>query len=57
MIFSGGAAETDDKLLEQVRGMQEGGGFGSIIGHDGFTRKKEDALKLPGTIIDIYSGK
>ena len=57
VIFSGGAAETDDKLLEQVRGVQEGGGFGSIIGRNSFTRKKEDALKLLSTIMDIYAGK
>ena len=56
VIFSGGAAESDDALLEQVRGIQAGGGFGSIIGRNSFTRKKEDALKLLGTIIDIYSG-
>jgi class I fructose-bisphosphate aldolase len=57
VIFSGGAAESDESLLEQVRGIQEGGGFGSIIGRNSFTRKKEDALKLLGTIIDIYSGR
>ena len=57
VIFSGGAAETDEKLLEQVRGVQEGGGFGFIIGRNSFTRKKEDALELLGQIIDIYSGK
>ena len=57
VIFSGGAAETDDKLLEQVRGIQAGGGFGSIIGRNSFTRKKEDALKLLGQIMDIYEGK
>ena len=57
VIFSGGAAETDDKLIEQVRGVQAGGGFGSIIGRNSFTRKKEDALKLLGTIMDIYAGK
>ncbi len=57
VIFSGGAHEADDKLLEQVRGIQAGGGFGSIIGRNSFTRKKEDALKLLGTIMDIYKGK
>ena len=57
VIFSGGAAETDDKLLEQVRGIQAGGGFGSIIGRNSFTRKKEDALRLLGQIMDIYEGK
>jgi class I fructose-bisphosphate aldolase len=56
VIFSGGAAESDETLLEQVHGIQDGGGFGSIIGRNSFTRKKEDALKLLGEIIDIYSG-
>ncbi|MEP7071303.1 MAG: class I fructose-bisphosphate aldolase [Verrucomicrobiota bacterium] len=54
VIFSGGAAEADDKLLEQVRGIQEGGGFGSIIGRNSFTRPKADALKLLGSIMEIY---
>lgn len=57
VIFSGGAHEADDTLLEQVRGIQAGGGFGSIIGRNSFTRKKEDALKLLGQIMDIYEGK
>ena len=57
VIFSGGAAEPDDILLAQVRGVQDGGGFGSIIGRNSFTRKKDDALKLLGSIMDIYAGK
>ena len=57
VIFSGGAAEAEDKLLEQIRGIQAGGGFGSIIGRNSFTRPKADALRLLGTIIDIYAGK
>ena len=56
VIFSGGAAESEDRLLEQVRGIQAGGGFGSIIGRNSFTRPKADALKLLGQIIDIYAG-
>ncbi|HZE57884.1 MAG TPA: hypothetical protein VE031_08520 [Chthoniobacterales bacterium] len=57
VIFSGGAAESDDKLLEQVRGIQAGGRFGSIIGRNSFTRPKADALKLLGKIVDIYKSK
>lgn len=57
VIFSGGAAEADDKLLEQVRGIEAGGGFGSIIGRNSFTRPKADALKMLGQIIDVYAGK
>ena len=57
VIFSGGAHEADDQLLEQVRGIEAGGGFGSIIGRNSFTRQREDALKLLGKIMDIYAGK
>ena len=32
-------------------------GRGASIGRNSFTRKKEDALKLLGTIMDIYAGK
>ncbi len=57
VIFSGGAETTDAKLLEEVRGIQEGGGFGSIIGRNSFQRKKPDALRLLGQVMDIYEGK
>lgn len=56
VIFSGGAADTDDAVFEQVRAIRDGGGFGSIIGRNSFQRKKPDALKFLRTIIDIYSG-
>jgi class I fructose-bisphosphate aldolase len=57
VIFSGGAAASDDKLLEQIRAIREGGGFGSIIGRNSFQRKKEDALHLLDQIMKIYSGE
>ena len=56
VIFSGGAADTDEAVFEQVRAIRDGGGFGSIIGRNSFQRKKPDALKFLKTIIDIYSG-
>ena len=56
VIFSGGAADTDDAVFEQVRAIRDGGGFGSIIGRNSFQRKKPDALKFLKTIMDIYSG-
>ena len=56
VIFSGGAADTDDAVFEQVRAIRDGGGFGSIIGRNSFQRKKPDALRFLRTIIDIYSG-
>ncbi len=57
LIFSGGPSESDDKLLHSVEAIQEGGGFGSIIGRNSFQRPKKDGLKLLRTIMDIYAGK
>ena len=57
VVFSGGAAEADDKILAEVRGIRDGGGFGSIIGRNSFQRKKADALRLLDTIMKIYAGQ
>jgi class I fructose-bisphosphate aldolase len=56
VIFSGGPAESDAELLEEIRGVQTGGGFGSIIGRNSFQRKKPQALKLLDSIMKIYAG-
>ncbi|HEY3067711.1 MAG TPA: class I fructose-bisphosphate aldolase [Methylomirabilota bacterium] len=56
VIFSGGAADRDEAVFEQVRAIRDGGGFGSIIGRNSFQRKKADALKFLKTVIDIYAG-
>lgn len=55
VIFSGGAFETEEKLLEEVRAIRDGGGFGSIIGRNSFQRPKEEALRLLSKIMDIYA--
>jgi class I fructose-bisphosphate aldolase len=57
VIFSGGPSETEDKILSEVRGIRDGGGFGSIIGRNSFQRKKADALRLLDTIMKIYAGQ
>ncbi|MBI3635242.1 MAG: class I fructose-bisphosphate aldolase [Candidatus Rokubacteria bacterium] len=56
VIFSGGAADTDETVFEQVRAIRDGGGFGSIIGRNSFQRKKLDALRFLKAIMDIYAG-
>jgi class I fructose-bisphosphate aldolase len=56
VIFSGGPKVTDDKLLDEVRAIKAGGGFGSIIGRNSFQRPRSEAIKLLGTIMDIYAG-
>jgi class I fructose-bisphosphate aldolase len=55
VIFSGGAREDDQSLLEQVGAIHEGGGFGSIIGRNSFQRPRQAAIELLGKIIEIYS--
>ena len=58
MIFSGGAKkDNDEDVFNEARAIRDGGGFGSIIGRNSFQRPKADAVKLLGTIMDIYSGK
>jgi class I fructose-bisphosphate aldolase len=56
VILSGGGIVTDDdKLLDEVRAIQAGGGFGSMIGRNTFQRRREDALRLLAAIMDIYA--
>lgn len=57
LIFSGGPSESDDKLLDGIRAIRDGGGFGSIIGRNSFQRSKKDGLALLRSIMDIYAGK
>ncbi len=58
VVFSGGAKKEDEKaLFDEVRGIRDGGGNGSIIGRNSFQRKKPDALKMLDTIMGIYEGK
>lgn len=55
VIFSGGAAIFDDEaLLNEIRAIHEGGGFGSILGRNSFQRSKADALRMLGAVMDIY---
>ena len=56
VIFSGGpAVSEEEKLLDEVRAIHAGGGFGSIIGRNSFQRPKKDAVRLLGAIMDIYA--
>ena len=55
VVFSGGAAKNTDELLEEVRGIREGGGNGSIIGRNSFQRSKDEAIALLNQVMDIYA--
>ena len=55
VIFSGGGKTSDEALLEQIKAIRDGGGFGSIIGRNSFQRPKDAAVKLLRTIMNIYT--
>ncbi len=57
VIFSGGPAKGDEAVFEEIRGIRDGGGFGSIIGRNSFQRKKPEALKFLDTVMKIYAGE
>ena len=54
VIFSGGAAKGTDAVLEEIRGIAEGGGFGSIMGRNAFQRPKDEAITLLHQVMDIH---
>jgi class I fructose-bisphosphate aldolase len=57
IIFSGGEAKSSDEILTEIRGLREGGAFGSIMGRNAFQRPREEAIQLLRQVMDIYTGK
>jgi class I fructose-bisphosphate aldolase len=57
VVFSGGNAKSDSAILDDVRGIRDGGGDGSIIGRNTFQRPRDEALKLLNEVIAVYQGK
>lgn len=57
VIFSGGEAKETAAIMEEIKSIRDGGGFGSIIGRNSFQRPKEEALKLLREVMNIYRGK
>ena len=58
VIFSGGAKkENDEAIMDEMRAIRDGGGFGSIMGRNVFQRSKPDALALLDKVMKIYSGE
>lgn len=54
VIFSGGPAKGREEVIEEIKQIKEGGGFGSIIGRNSFQRPKEEALDFLNEILKIY---
>ena len=57
VIFSGGEAKGLDGLYEEIRGLRDGGAFGSIIGRNTFQRPRDEALAMLANVISIYQGR
>lgn len=55
VIFSGGEAKDASAILEEVRGIKDGGGFGSIMGRNAFQRPRPEAIELLRNVMAIYS--
>ncbi|MCS6857687.1 MAG: fructose-bisphosphate aldolase, partial [Sandaracinaceae bacterium] len=56
VIFSGGEAKSKDEVLDEVRNIHRGGGFGSIMGRNAFQRPEKEALELLREVMMIYKG-
>ncbi|MGD0526854.1 MAG: class I fructose-bisphosphate aldolase [Polyangiaceae bacterium] len=54
VIFSGGESRDTDSLMEDIRSIAAGGGFGSIMGRNAFQRPKAEALKLLADVMDVF---
>jgi class I fructose-bisphosphate aldolase len=57
VTFSGGEAKEPSAILDEIRGIRDGGGFGSIIGRNSFQRPRDEAVKFLKSVMDIYAGK
>jgi class I fructose-bisphosphate aldolase len=57
VIFSGGEPKDTPTLMQEVRGIRDGGGFGSIMGRNAFQRPREEAIRLLKDVIQVFASK
>lgn len=55
VIFSGGETKSTEDLLKEVKGLADGGAFGSIMGRNAFQRPKAEAVKLLQNVMDTFA--
>ena len=55
VIFSGGATKGEGEVLDEVRQIAAGGGFGSIMGRNAFQRPRAQAVKLLQDVMDVFA--
>jgi class I fructose-bisphosphate aldolase len=56
VIFSGGEAKGTEELIEEIRQIKQGGGFGSIVGRNAFQRPRAEGIDVLKKIIAVYKG-
>jgi class I fructose-bisphosphate aldolase len=54
VIFSGGEAKDTPTLLEEIKGIKDGGGFGSIMGRNAFQRPRDESIKLLEDVMNVF---
>lgn len=57
VIFSGGEAKGTEDLLKEVKGLSDGGAFGSIMGRNAFQRPKAESIQLLHKVMDTFAGR
>lgn len=54
VIFSGGESKETAALLEEIKGIKDGGGFGSIMGRNAFQRPRDESIKLLKDVMNVF---
>lgn len=54
VIFSGMEVKNEQDLLNEIKELHAGGGFGSIMGRNAFQRAPEEGVKILKQVIEIY---
>ena len=54
VIFSGGPAKGMDAVLDELRQIHAGGGFGTIMGRNSFQRSQADGVKILKAAMEIF---
>ena len=54
VIFSGGEAKDTPSLMNEIKEIAAGGGFGSIMGRNAFQRPHDEAVKLLKDVMAVF---
>ncbi|MCY1041740.1 class I fructose-bisphosphate aldolase [Corallococcus sp. bb12-1] len=57
VIFSGGEAKETSALIDDIKQIHQGGGFGSIMGRNAFQRPHGESVKLLKDVMNVFAGK